>query len=94
MALVKLEGNNPAGSVKARPALSMIRRAEARGVITRTVFDIETIPYMGAGRTNCTGSPTCSCVLLLLGGEESHVAIAACPFAVRVELHLRVEFKS
>ena len=31
--LVKLEGNNPAGSVKDRPALSMIQRAEARGDI-------------------------------------------------------------
>ena len=31
--LVKLEGNNPAGSVKDRPALSMIRYAEARGEI-------------------------------------------------------------
>lgn len=31
--LVKLEGNNPAGSVKDRPALSMIQRAEARGQI-------------------------------------------------------------
>ncbi|RXZ45136.1 cysteine synthase CysM [Crenobacter cavernae] len=31
--LVKLEGNNPAGSVKDRPALSMIRHAEARGQI-------------------------------------------------------------
>jgi cysteine synthase B len=31
--LVKLEGNNPAGSVKDRPALSMIRRAELRGDI-------------------------------------------------------------
>lgn len=31
--LVKLEGNNPAGSVKDRPALSMIRRAEQRGDI-------------------------------------------------------------
>lgn len=31
--LVKLEGNNPAGSVKDRPALSMILRAEARGEI-------------------------------------------------------------
>ena len=31
--LVKLEGNNPGGSVKDRPALSMIRRAEARGDI-------------------------------------------------------------
>ena len=31
--LVKLEGNNPAGSVKDRPALNMIRAAEARGEI-------------------------------------------------------------
>ncbi|KAI3592719.1 cysteine synthase CysM [Cupriavidus sp. CER94] len=31
--LGKLEGNNPAGSVKDRPALSMIRRAEERGRI-------------------------------------------------------------
>lgn len=32
--LMKLEGNNPAGSVKDRPALSMIKRAEARGEIS------------------------------------------------------------
>ena len=32
--LVKLEGNNPAGSVKDRPALSMILKAEARGDIS------------------------------------------------------------
>ena len=31
--LGKLEGNNPAGSVKDRPAMSMIRRAEERGDI-------------------------------------------------------------
>lgn len=31
--LVKLEGNNPAGSVKDRPAISMILRAEERGEI-------------------------------------------------------------
>lgn len=31
--LGKLEGNNPAGSVKDRPALSMIKRAEERGTI-------------------------------------------------------------
>ena len=32
--LVKLEGNNPAGSVKDRPALNMIRQAERRGDIS------------------------------------------------------------
>jgi cysteine synthase B len=32
--LLKLEGNNPAGSVKDRPAMNMIRRAEERGEIT------------------------------------------------------------
>jgi len=31
--LGKLEGNNPAGSVKDRPALSMIVRAQERGEI-------------------------------------------------------------
>jgi cysteine synthase B len=31
--LVKLEGNNPAGSVKDRPALSMVAQAEKRGTI-------------------------------------------------------------
>ncbi len=33
LVLVKLEGNNPAGSVKDRPAMSMIRHAEERGEI-------------------------------------------------------------
>ena len=32
--LLKLEGNNPAGSVKDRPAMSMIQRAEERGDIS------------------------------------------------------------
>ncbi|HBQ45293.1 MAG TPA: cysteine synthase B, partial [Thiomicrospira sp.] len=31
--LAKLEGNNPAGSVKDRPALNMIKQAEIRGDI-------------------------------------------------------------
>ncbi len=33
--LVKLEGNNPAGSVKDRPAMNMIHQAEKRGEIRR-----------------------------------------------------------
>jgi len=33
--LVKLEGNNPAGSVKDRPAMNMIYQAESRGEIKR-----------------------------------------------------------
>lgn len=32
--LVKLEGNNPAGSVKDRPAMSMIQQAESRGELS------------------------------------------------------------
>ena len=32
--LVKLEGTNPAGSVKDRPALNMIQQAELRGEIS------------------------------------------------------------
>ena len=39
--LVKLEGNNPAGSVKDRPALSMITRAEKRGEIDSDTTLIE-----------------------------------------------------
>ncbi|MBQ0133304.1 MAG: pyridoxal-phosphate dependent enzyme, partial [Comamonas sp.] len=39
--LGKLEGNNPAGSVKDRPALSMIQRAQERGEIKPGVTLIE-----------------------------------------------------
>lgn len=39
--LVKLEGNNPAGSVKDRPALSMITLAEQRGAIKQGATLIE-----------------------------------------------------
>lgn len=37
----KLEGNNPAGSVKDRPAMNMIRRALERGTITTSTRLIE-----------------------------------------------------
>ncbi len=39
--LVKLEGNNPAGSVKDRPALSMINQAEKKGLINKDTPLIE-----------------------------------------------------
>jgi cysteine synthase B len=39
--LAKLEGNNPAGSVKDRPAISMVRRAEERGTIKKGDLLIE-----------------------------------------------------
>ena len=45
--LAKLEGNNPAGSVKDRPALSMIARAEARGTIKPGDTLIEVAPVAG-----------------------------------------------
>ena len=44
--LGKLEGNNPAGSVKDRPALNMIAKAEARGDILSLIHISEpTRPY-------------------------------------------------
>ena len=44
--LAKLEGNNPAGSVKDRPALSMIRRAQERGSIRPGIrFDSTKLPH-------------------------------------------------
>lgn len=39
--LVKLEGNNPGGSVKDRPALWMIEKAEERGELTHTKTILE-----------------------------------------------------
>lgn len=38
--LCKLEGNNPAGSVKDRPALNMIVQAELRGTIKPGVWSL------------------------------------------------------
>ena len=37
----KLEGNNPGGSVKDRPAWSMIRRAEESGALSRDKIILE-----------------------------------------------------
>jgi len=41
LVLVKLEGNNPAGSVKDRPAVNMIRCAQERGTIVKGATLIE-----------------------------------------------------
>ena len=47
----KLEGNNPAGSVKDRPALSMIQEAESRGEIQPGDTLIEATSEIG--RASC-----------------------------------------
>ena len=46
--LAKLEGNNPAGSVKDRPALSMVVRAEQRGNHARRSSGNSAIRYAEA----------------------------------------------
>ncbi len=46
--LAKLEGNNPAGSVKDRPALSMLDQAEQRGTIAPGDTLIEPRPAIPA----------------------------------------------
>src|SRR3989344_2706057 len=58
--LGKLEGNNPAGSVKDRPALSMIRRAEERGDIRPGDTLIEATAGntgIALARARCSTSP-------------------------------------
>jgi hypothetical protein len=50
--LAKLEGNNPAGSVKDRPAISMIQQAEARGDIKPGDRLIEASPALRHQRSS------------------------------------------
>ena len=57
--LGKLEGNNPAGSVKDRPALSMIQRAEERGDIRPG--DTLITPSHSCKTSSLTGS-MCGCM--------------------------------
>ena len=52
--LAKLEGNNPAGSVKDRPALSMIQRAQERG-------DIQPGDTLIEATSGNTGLAPCPC---------------------------------
>ena len=49
--LGKLEGNNPAGSVKDRPALSMIQRAEERGDIVKKPQSLSHLFYWATTTT-------------------------------------------
>lgn len=71
--LAKLEGNNPGGSVKDRPAWSMIRNAEASGALTADKIILEPT----SGNTGIA--------LAMLGASRGYRVKLAMPACVSVE---------
>ena len=77
--LVKLEGNNPGGSVKDRPALYMVRAAEASGELTPG----KTILEPTSGNTGIA--------LAMIGAAKGYPVTLTLPGCVSIERHRVLE---
>ena len=77
--LVKLEGNNPGGSVKDRPALYMIRAAEASGELTPG----KTILEPTSGNTGIA--------IAMIGASKGYRVVLTLPGCVSQERHRILE---
>ncbi len=77
--LVKLEGNNPGGSVKDRPALYMVRAAEASGELTPG----KTILEPTSGNTGIA--------IAMIGAAKGYPVTLTLPGCVSIERHRVLE---